>query len=50
MSAIDTIISLVIIALLLLVIWSRVMGQTMYDTIIEIKEIIQSFTEVDSEL
>lgn len=50
MSAVDTIITLVILALIILVIWSRVMGQTMYDTIMEIKEIIQSFSVTDSEL
>jgi len=38
----DTLITFSIIFFLILIVWSRVMGQKMLDTIIEIKEIIKS--------
>lgn len=45
---VDILITITILTLIILFIWSRVMNQTMKDTIIEIKDIIMSFKEVDS--
>ena len=40
MAWLDTLLIIIILTFLILIVWSRVMGQSMKDTILEIKDII----------
>ena len=42
MTLIDTAIVLFIVLFLTLITWSKIMGQRVYDTVIEIKDILKS--------
>lgn len=41
MALLDTVLVIAILLFIILIIWSRIMGQKMYDTILEIRDIIR---------
>lgn len=43
MVGIDTVILILLIVIIILLIWSRVMGQSVLDTVIEIKDMVGEF-------
>lgn len=46
MALLDTVLIFIILSFLILLVWSKVMHQTMIETLYQIKEFIQSFKKV----